>query len=274
MNYLVLGSEGQIGKPLVEYLKSMGHTVSEIDLLNDREQDLRNIIPSQYVIKAIQKADIIFFLAFDVGGSRYLKKYEQTPEFVDNNLRLMTNTFDLLRLYKKKFIFASSQMSNMTWSTYGNLKAIGEKYTKMLGGIVVHFWNVYGPEHDKDKFHVISDFITQAKRDGSIHMLTDGTESRQMLHVDDACVALESIADIYEVLNKDRIFCITSFEWTTIKRIADIIGRQLNRCVFPGEAKDTVQKDSKNDPDDSILTFWRPQISIEEGIALVIRDMK
>ena len=44
----------------------------------------------------IKNADFIFFLAFDVGGSRYLKKYQHTFEFVNNNTRIMANTFRLL----------------------------------------------------------------------------------------------------------------------------------------------------------------------------------
>ena len=39
----------------------------------------------------------------------------------------MVNTFDLLAKYKKPFLFASSQMSNMGYSNYGILKLLGEK---------------------------------------------------------------------------------------------------------------------------------------------------
>jgi len=34
----------------------------------------------------------------------------------------MENTFSLIKKYNKKFIFASSQMSNMGYSNYGVLK--------------------------------------------------------------------------------------------------------------------------------------------------------
>jgi hypothetical protein len=39
---------------------------------------------------------------------------------------------NLLKKYKKKFIFASSQMSNMDFSPYGTLKRLGESITKSL----------------------------------------------------------------------------------------------------------------------------------------------
>jgi nucleoside-diphosphate-sugar epimerase len=76
----------------------------------------------------------------------------------------MLNVFNLLKKYNKKFIFASSTMSNMINSNYGVLKKIGESYSKSLGGIIVKFWNVYGIEKDMKKSHVITDFILNAKK--------------------------------------------------------------------------------------------------------------
>ena len=61
--------------------------------------------------------------------------------------------------YSKPFVFASSQMSNMSYSPYGVMKRVGELYTKSLNGLIVKFWNVYGIEKDMEKAHVITDFI-------------------------------------------------------------------------------------------------------------------
>ena len=47
-------------------------------------------------------------------------------------MRIMSNTFESIRKHKKPFIFASSQMSEMGYSSYGTLKALGEKITKDL----------------------------------------------------------------------------------------------------------------------------------------------
>ena len=63
----------------------------------------------------------------------------------------MANAFGLIEKYKKPFVFASSQMSNMSYSPYGVLKRVGELYTKSLGGLIVKFWNVYGIEKDMTK---------------------------------------------------------------------------------------------------------------------------
>ena len=139
----VLGSSGQIGAYLSEYLSKKGHIVREFDIVNGSHQDMTHI-PNTYLRNSIMESDFVFFLAFDVGGSRYLKKYQHTFDFVNNNTRLMANAFGLLQEYDKPFVFASSQMSNMSYSPYGTLKRVGELYTESLGGLIVKFWNVYG----------------------------------------------------------------------------------------------------------------------------------
>ena len=158
MNILILGSSGQVGAYLTEYLRKKGHDVIEFDKNRHPGEDLTQI-PNHNLDRAIKNSDFVFFLAFDVGGSRYLKKYQHTFRFIDNNSRLMTQTFGLLEQYKKPFVFASSQMSQMSYSPYGVMKRMGELYTESLNGLIVKFWNVYGIETDMDKAHVITDFI-------------------------------------------------------------------------------------------------------------------
>ena len=110
---LILGSEGQIGGHLVDFLKkNKKYEVLKFDLVLGNSYDLRNF-NNKKLEKNIKKSDFVFFLAFDVGGSRYLKKYQKTFNFLINNLLIMSNVFRLLDKHKKKFIFASSQMSNM-----------------------------------------------------------------------------------------------------------------------------------------------------------------
>ena len=102
----------------------------------------------------------------------------------------MANTFDLLSKSKKKFLFASSQMSNMSHSNYGLLKLLGERVTMSLNCNFVKFWNVYGIEKDLKKSHVITDFVRMAIKKKKINMITDGNESIEFLHE----------RDCYEVL--------------------------------------------------------------------------
>jgi nucleoside-diphosphate-sugar epimerase len=279
MKITILGSSGQIGAYLSEYLRKKGHVVIDFDKVETLNHDM-TIIPNPYLERAIRTADFVFFLAFDVGGSRYLKKYQHTFQFIDNNTRLMANAFGLIEKYNKRFVFASSQMSNMSYSPYGVMKRVGELYTTALKGLTVKFWNVYGIEHDREKSHVITDFIRRGFEEGEFEMLTDGTEERQFLYAEDCCEALEIIMENYTDFKPEDPLHITSFTSTSIKEIAQMIQGQFNLIgkydvkIKPGLAKDSVQMDKRNEANTYIMGWWIPKTTIDKGIAKVFNEMK
>jgi nucleoside-diphosphate-sugar epimerase len=279
MKITILGSSGQIGSYLSQYLRGKGHLVTDFDKVETPNHDM-TVIPNQYLENAIETADFVFFLAFDVGGSRYLKKYQHTFQFIDNNARLMANAFGILQKYNKRFIFASSQMSNMSYSPYGVLKNVGELYAKSLNGLIVKFWNVYGIENDHEKAHVITDFIRKGFETGVIDMLTDGQEEREFLYAEDCCEALETIMENYSSFTTEDNLHITSFRSTKIVDIANIIIGQFNLIgkynvkLQPSEEKDSVQMDKKNKPDTYLTKWWTPKTTIEQGILKVFKDME
>jgi len=274
MKYLVLGSAGQVGVPLCSYLTSIGHEVLTFDLVDSESEDLR--VPNNPKLdQYIDQCDFVFFLAWDVGGSRYLAKYQDTYDFISNNVKIIANTFEIIKKYNKPFIFASSQMANMSYSTYGTTKALGEKTTASLNGITVKFWNVYGPEHNLEKSHVITDFILKAKTTGVIDMLTDGTEYRQLLHATDCSRCLYILSTRYAELSRNQEYHITSFEWVTILDVAKIISNEFPDTVIkPAKSKDNVQQDKRNEADTSILNYWKPEISLKDGIKDIIKFME
>lgn len=279
MKVTILGSSGQIGAYLTEYLREKGYDVNEFDIVNGPEQDM-TVIPNSSLDMAIQDSDFVFFLAFDVGGSRYLKKYQHTFDFLQNNCKLMVNAFEYLNKHKKPFVFASSQMSNMTYSPYGVLKNVGEMYTKSLGGLTVKFWNVYGVENDREKSHVITDFIRKGFEEGEFEMLTDGTEERQFLYAEDCCEALETIMNCYSDFKPTDPLHITSFRNDSIKSVAELIQGQFNLIemydvkIKPGIAKDSVQLDKRNEANNYIMGWWMPKTTLDKGIAKVFEKIK
>ena len=278
MKITILGSSGQIGAYLTEYLRGKGHEIFEYDIANCEEQDLTKI-PNLGLEHLIKASDFVFFLAFDVGGSRYLKKYQHTFKFIDNNARMMASVFGLLEKYNKRFVFASSQMSNMSHSPYGVMKRVGEMYTKTLNGLLVKFWNVYGIETDMEKAHVITDFIRKGFEEGDFEMMTDGTEERQFLYAEDCCEALETVMENYTDFKPEDPLHITSFHPTSIRDIANIIQGQFNLIDRPvkisaGVAKDSVQLDKRNEADTYITGWWLPKTNVENGIAKVFNEMK
>ena len=278
MRVTILGSSGHIGAYLTSYLRDKGHQVKEFDKNNLPAQDLTKI-PNLQLRDAIYDSDFVFFLAFDVGGSHYLKKYQHTFGFLDNNTRMMANVFGYLQEFKKPFVFASSQMSNMSYSPYGVMKRVGELYTKSLKGLIVKFWNVYGVENDMEKAHVITDFIAKGFETGTIDMMTNGSEHREFLYAEDCCEALETVMQEYSTFTSDDDLHITSGVSTSILEIArniqslfKEIGREVT--VVPNESRDEVQKDARNVSDPYIKRWWRPKTSIQEGIKKVFEEMK
>ena len=275
---LILGSGGQIGAYLTDYLNKIGYEVLEFDVVNGLHQDMTEI-PNPELHRQIMRSHFVFFLAFDVGGSHYLKKYQHTFRFIDNNTRMMANVFGLLEKYDKPFVFASSQMSNMSYSPYGVMKRVGELYTKSLGGLIVKFWNVYGIEKDMEKAHVITDFIRKGFETGVIDMMTDGTEAREFLYAEDCCEALHKLMGSYDDLSSNDELHITTGNYTTILEIAEIIQRLFSNIgkeimISPAESKDEVQKDARNVPDPYIRKFWEPKTSVKEGITKVFEEMR
>ena len=275
---LILGSGGQIGAYLTDYLNKIGYEVLEFDIVNGLHHDMTEI-PNAELHRQIMRSHFVFFLAFDVGGSHYLKKYQHTFKFIDNNARMMANVFGLLEKYDKPFVFASSQMSNMSYSPYGVMKRVGELYTKSLGGLIVKFWNVYGIEKDMEKAHVITDFIRKGFETGVIDMMTDGTESREFLYAEDCCEGLEAVMGNYDRLTSDDELHITTGNSTTILEIAESIQKLFSNIgkevvIKPAESKDEVQKDAKNVSDPYIQKFWKSTTSVKEGLTKVFYEMK
>jgi len=267
---LILGSRGQIGSHLLNFLKNKNYKVYEFDLVNNKSEDLR-INNNNKLLSYIKNTDFVFFLAFDVGGSVYLKKYQNSYSFLMNNISIMKNTFELLYKEKKKFIFATSQMSNMIYSTYGVLKRIGEDITKSLGGTSVRFWNVYGIEKNMEKSHVITDFITKALNKKKISMLTNGSEERDFLYAEDCCNGLEIVMKKYNILKNKNIVDLSYGKYTKIINVAEIIKNLFKKKgidikVVRSKKNDQLQKNKKNTPNTYLNRYWKPKFSLEQGI--------
>ena len=257
---LITGVAGFIGYHLSEKLLNNNYHIIGIDNLNDYYDPK---------LKNARLDNIITLSNFEF----------HKVDFINNNARLMVNVFGFLQKYNVPFVFASSQMSNMSHSPYGTLKRVGELYTQTIGGLIVKFWNVYGIENDPDKAHVITDFIRKGFEEGDFTMMTDGTEERQFLYAEDCCEGLETVMDCYADFKPTDPLHITSFNSTTIKEVAAIISGQFNRInrpitITPGIAKDSVQMDKKNEADVHISGWWLPKTPLHEGITKVFDDMK
>jgi nucleoside-diphosphate-sugar epimerase len=273
MKFLILGSEGVVGKALCKFFTLQNIEYIPWDIKLGNEYDLRDPSNNEKLMSCMESVDFVMFMSFDVGGSKYL--VGQKIDFINNNLMIMVNTFKALEKTGKPFIFASSQMSNMHYCSYGTCKKIGEHYTEHLNGISVQFWNVYGYEEINAKSHVVNDFIDMAITDKKIIMRTDGNEKRQFLYDSDCAEGLYKLAIHFDYY-KDTIIHFTFNEWTTIYDTAILIKKVLKEeydidiDIQRGVSKDESQK-IENMPVNLIKPeHWDPKISLIDGIKMLI----
>lgn len=277
MKLLVLGSEGQIGKPFCEYALSKGDKVIRWDKkIDPNTMDLSKEDQVSKLYYTASNVDAIVFLAFEVGGSKYLKNKDSTFTFISENVRIMENVFRMLAVTLKRTLFASSQMSNMHHTNYGFLKDLGERYCRVLKQSYCRFWNVYGHEDPKDdKSHVITDLIYSGLTKGKIEVMTNGEEHRQFLFVDDCSKALYDWC--HEVIPLDT-FDVTSFSWVKIKELAHLISDRLAAQGITAPVSFTSTPDplaqTTNEPNQESLLHWSPRYTLREGIDKIIEAQR
>ncbi len=262
MNNLVIGSEGFIGKSFCNFLKAKGENVIHFDIKRDTEKE-----DARFVKINMDNIDRVYFLAWDVGGAKYLYKEDAQLNQLDWNLQLLHNVMKQLQESQKPFLFISTQLAEEYDTVYGATKRLGEIWTRLLDGVFIRQWNVYGPlEEHSIKSHVMSDFVYQALTTGEIHMLTNGQEVRQFIHIDDVCEAW------HLALSQDikGIHDVTSFEWIKIIDIANKIASATGAKVIPGEKSGSTPLT----PISGKISGWAPRINIDEGIRRMVEDAK
>jgi nucleoside-diphosphate-sugar epimerase len=258
---LVLGSDGFVGKPFCSYLEGLGETVVRFDIKRTLAEDARSATLDLNTI------DRVYFLAWDVGGAKYLYRHEIQFKQLDWNLKLMLNVMPQLQHSEVPFLFISSQLAEECDTVYGVTKRLGEVWTHLLQGVRVRLWNVYGSvEEPSERSHVISDFIFQALTTGEVRMMTTGEERRQFIHIDDVCSAFHQALS-----NKlPGVYDVSSFEWVCVRDVAEIIGSITGAKVIPGKKLGSTPIT----PMQGKVPLWTPQVDLESGLCKLIQDTK
>lgn len=262
---LVIGSEGFIGKPFCKFLEDKGEKVIHFDIQKDKKEDGRFF---KFNFKNIDK---IYFLAWDVGGSKYLYESKLQMSQLKWNLALMNNVFNQLEEQnKKEFLFVSSQLTEEAETVYGVTKRLGEVWTDLLKGVCVRVWNAYGVMEKQDiKSHVLSDFIYQALLTKKIIMMTDGQEWRQFTHIKDLSNAFYIALDSSNL--RRTVYDASSYEWVKIIDVAQIIADLTGAKLYPGKIKghDPLPADNMGR-----IPGWLPSVELENGIRMMIDEAK
>jgi len=258
---LVIGSEGFVGSALCAYLEKRGEDVTHFDIKRGKQEDGR------VAILPLHEFDRVYFLAWEVGGAKYLYRDSTQLYQLNWNIELLRNIMPQLQKHKTPFIFISSQLAEETDTAYGVTKKLGELWTRQLKGMCVRLWNAYGVlEEVTERSHVVGDFVHQAITTGTIHMMSTGEEKRQFIHINDVC---EGIHYVLENNLNTEVYDLTSFEWSTVRDIADIIGKYTNAKIIPGIQKGSVRSITviKGKP-----PGWTPRVTLEAGLKMMVRE--
>ena len=260
---LVIGSEGFIGKPFCEYLKSLNEKVIPFDIKRSKKEDGR------YFKFDFKDVDRVYFLAWDVGGSKYLYQEKNQLLQLHWNLKLLTNVMSQVEIGKTRCLFVSSQLAEEYDTVYGVTKKLGEVWSELVNCSCVRIWNAFGlMEAQNIKSHVISDFVYQAVKLGNIKMQTTGEEWRQFTHIDDICKGFHLALNSDDL--KRPIYDLSSFEWVQIKYVAEII------CNLTGSTFSFGKKSGHSTFSTNMgrLPGWLPTVTLEEGIKRMIIQAK
>ena len=300
---LVTGGCGFIGTNLVKYLSEAGYKITVLDNLSsgDKEtmfsavsklqiQDLivGDILDRTLVQRAVSEVSAVIHLAAHTSVIESLKKPEEC--WTIN----VTGTFNMLEACRhngvKSFILASSnavlgeqpppadetKVPNPI-SPYGASKLAGEALCSTyfhsfgLNTISLRFANCYGP-YSAGKSSVIPKFIKRIKNGEPVIIYGDGNQTRDFVHVDDICRAIELC-----ILNAEtasgEIFQIASGIETSVNELVsmlqDVWGSTI-QIVHEPERKGEIIRNYSNIAKAGEMLNFKPGTSLKEGLRQLV----
>jgi UDP-glucose 4-epimerase len=190
---------GYIGSKLYDRLESLGHEVRGIDLKQDIMGDLRIAGNLKFKYYSDFKPDYIFHLA---ATPRVPYSMEYPEEVLENNILSTIRILEYARRARTKRIIYSSSSSVVgngsgPTSPYGASKLIPEilckNYSDVYGldTVCLRYFNVYSEDQSVDGPYAtaIANFMHCIRESKRPFITGDGTQRRDMLHVNDAVAA-------------------------------------------------------------------------------------
>lgn len=299
---IVTGGAGFIGSHLTKKLANLGLNVIVIDNFSTgRIDNLRNIKSKIKIIKEDignferlknqllkrEKVDYIYHLA---ALPRIERSIDNPMETHRSNVHGVFGVLELARfLGVKRLIFTSSSSVYGTQNKnplsedltpdpqnpYAAQKLIGEVYcdiySKVFGIPIVtlRLFNVYGSGMDGEGAYqlVFTKWIEQMKKGLPLTIYGDGKQTRDFTHISDAVAALIK-AMKFKHANMHELINIGSGRQVQINYLATLFHSPIVH-VEPRKFEERFkQADTKKA---AKLLKWRPLVSIEEGVASLLK---
>ena len=252
---IVLGGDGFIGKYLVKELRKQGAKVFVYDLKNGF--DLRISHPPLE-----EKKSYVWFLAWDVGGAKYLMNEQNQINILENNLAICQNIFPWIAKNNLSSTFIGTQMAGYN-NAYGITKLVGEYWARLTPRCLIsRLWNVYGLEDSGERSHVFTDLVRSGQK-GCVQCMSSGKERRQFVYVKDCVEGL-----LHQRRTGQQMADITSGFWTTIKEMSEVIAQKMGTDVKYGDKDGYESLIEPTMP----LAGWKPHYSLEKAIHEMLHE--
>jgi nucleoside-diphosphate-sugar epimerase len=300
---VVTGAGGFIGHHLVKYLKSSGHWVRGVDIVEPQyeltqadefiKSDLREF---ENCVTAVSNIDDVYNLAADMGGIGYISANH--AHLTRNNALINLHMLEAARLAGvDRYLYTSSACVYPSFlqddedvtplsekqavpadpeKGYGWEKLFAEQLATYyheefgLNIRIVRFHNIYGPlgtyDGGREKAPAaICRKVASAESGTSIEVWGDGEQTRSFCYIDDCVIGLVRIMDSGYVLPLN----LGTDELVTVNELVDMVcdasGKELTKDHNLTKPQGVRGRNSDNTLLREIIG-WIPQISLREGI--------
>ncbi|ADU31845.1 dTDP-glucose 4,6-dehydratase [Evansella cellulosilytica] len=302
MNVLVTGGAGFIGRWVVKHLLHDGHNVVVLDdLSNGQKKNLADFKDKSNLLEVVigdikdeQLLDSLFSkysfdICYHLGASINVQDSIDDPRTTFNNDTVGTfYVMEQCRKHLVKVVFMSTcmvydrcldetgiteQHPTKPASPYAGAKIAAENmvlsyfFAYDLPVVVVRPFNTYGPfQKTGGEGGVVAIFIKKKLEGESLHIYGDGTQTRDLLFVED-CANFVVQAGYSEKVNGEVINAGLGRD-ISINDLAKLIVEDENRIkhVEHIHPQSEIQKLLSNYEKAHLLLGWKPKVSLEEGI--------
>ena len=210
---------------------------------------------------------------------RVLYSIENPVETTKNNILATTNVLNFAKAVGATRVIFSSSSSVVGDGTgpispYALQKLYSEMECKLwskiygLDTVSLRYFNVYSEDQTADTAYAtaIANWMHHIKHDKVPFLNGDGTQRRDMVHVDDV-ISANIFAMKHEGIFRGSVFDVGTGNNISLNRVIEIVHRHFPNVKFerrPPRQGDVLLTKANINPLKSL--GWRAKISIEEGI--------
>jgi UDP-N-acetylglucosamine/UDP-N-acetyl-alpha-D-glucosaminouronate 4-epimerase len=293
---LVTGGAGFIGSHLVDALVAAGHRVRVIENFASGTREQLNhaaelvegdIRVGSSIANAFEGVDTVFHVA---ALPRIPLSIAKPVETHMTNVVGTLNVLIAARDHKvRRVVYSGSSsvygeqakiplvetMTPNPLNPYALQKYVSEEYTRMfhrlfgMQTLTLRYFGVYGPRMPSEGSYVLAvAAFLKARREGRpLDIFGDGEQTRDFTHVSDV-VSANMLAMDCEIAD-GRAINIGRGQNVSVNRIAAMIGGPtVHHAGRPGDMRDTLADCTQAER----VLGWRPRVSIEEGIADLLKE--